>query len=122
MDSMGLDDNICLNPHSINSRGEDVSMFLRNVSRKNSIMALKRAVFSCLLFTLPWTGLNFLTRLVWFWTTIFFLNYWRTISSTYTLKPWRWRQYIPPKHWYPPTDYMVPIQKTTIWIIIKKGN
>lgn len=27
--------------------------------------------------------------------------------TTYTLQPWRWNQYVPPKRWFPPTNYMV---------------
>jgi hypothetical protein len=31
------------------------------------------------------------------------------------LQPWRWKQYVPPKQWYPPTSrHGVTAQKTTI--------
>jgi hypothetical protein len=53
-----------------------------------------------------------------FWATFLALclRSLNTLTSHYTLWPWRWRQHVPPKHWYRPTDYTASQpQNTTIW-------
>ena len=62
-----------------------------------------------------------------FWSTFLAicLRSLNTLISHYTPWPWRWRQHVPPKHWYRATDHTASQPRnTTIWTVtaMKIGN
>jgi hypothetical protein len=104
------------------------SQFFSLPVMKTNIVVLKKAVFYQSY--LQWWKAMFwpcnellpctphLLCLLWVWVTTFLAPclYNPTSCSSYTLRPWRWGQHVPLKHWYLPTKlYNVATQETIIW-------